>query len=72
MAKNDLHARIQLRAYALWEAEGRPIGCAVEHWLRAEAEIRGQVPAPFKPKPLAPLPAREKPKRSPASSPRRH
>ncbi len=32
---------IRERAYALWEAEGRPDGKAVEHWLRAEAEISG-------------------------------
>lgn len=72
MAKDDLHARVQLRAYELWEAEGRPTGREVEHWLRAEAEVRGQIPAPFKPKPLAPLPQREQSKRPSAPSPRRH
>lgn len=72
MAKDDLHAGVQLRAYELWEAEGRPTGREVEHWLRAEAEVRGQIPAPFKPKPPAPLPVREKSKRPSAPSPRRH
>ena len=41
MASADLHDRIQRRAYALWEQEGRPDGRAAEHWLRAEAEVAG-------------------------------
>lgn len=28
------------RAHAIWEQSGRPEGCAQEHWLRAEAEVR--------------------------------
>ena len=31
--------QIAERAYALWEQEGRPHGCDLDHWLRAEAEI---------------------------------
>lgn len=31
---------IALRAYALWEEEGRPAGKDVEHWLRAERELQ--------------------------------
>ena len=74
MATSDIRTRIERRAYELWDAEGRPIGRALEHWLRAEAELTGQVPAPFKPKPPAPLPSRDKSKRPlpPASPPRRH
>jgi hypothetical protein len=30
---------IRERAYAIWEEEGRPEGCHVDHWLRAEAEM---------------------------------
>jgi hypothetical protein len=30
---------IRERAYAIWEEEGRPEGCHLDHWLRAEAEI---------------------------------
>jgi hypothetical protein len=30
---------IRERAYAIWEHEGRPDGKAVDHWLKAEAEI---------------------------------
>jgi hypothetical protein len=38
----DLHDAISRRAYALWEAEGRPAGRHDEHWRRAEEEIRRQ------------------------------
>jgi hypothetical protein len=31
--------QIAERAYALWEAEDRPHGRDLDHWLRAEAEI---------------------------------
>jgi hypothetical protein len=31
--------RVRERAYAIWEAEGRPDGKEHEHWLRAEADI---------------------------------
>jgi CBS domain-containing protein len=34
------------RAYAFWEREGRPNGCDLDHWLRAEAEIAGAGPNP--------------------------
>lgn len=59
---DDLNARIQRRAYQLWEAEGRPSGRAMEHWLSAEAEIKRQLPAPFTPKPPARLPPRDEAK----------
>lgn len=31
--------RIRERAYGLWEAEGRPDGCAERHWKEAEFEL---------------------------------
>ena len=34
--------QIALRAYEIWEASGRPVGRDQEHWLMAEAELRGQ------------------------------
>lgn len=40
MAENDITERIRLRAYQIWESEGRPQGQDCGHWLRAEAEIR--------------------------------
>lgn len=30
--------KIAERAYRIWEAEGKPSGREMEHWLRAEAE----------------------------------
>lgn len=38
----DIEMESQTRecAYAIWEAEGRPEGRAVEHWLAAEATCR--------------------------------
>jgi len=32
------HRRIQERAYALWEQEGRPESRQLDHWLRAQTE----------------------------------
>jgi hypothetical protein len=34
-------AYIQVRAYEIWEREGRPDGKALEHWLQAKREIHG-------------------------------
>lgn len=34
----DDEAEIRKRAHAIWEAEGRPLGRALEHWLRARVE----------------------------------
>ncbi len=31
--------KVRQRAYAIWLAEGCPEGKAVEHWLRAKAEL---------------------------------
>jgi Protein of unknown function (DUF2934) len=38
----ELRRRIEERAYALWEADGRPEGRALDHWLQAEQEILNQ------------------------------
>lgn len=49
MSKSKLSvsdAEISLRAYQIWEAEGKPDGKDFEHWLRAKAEL---VPATAKP-----------------------
>ena len=35
----DLQARIQQRAYELWERDGRPEGRDHAHWQQAEREI---------------------------------
>ena len=31
--------KIEQRAYEIWQSEGCPHRCDVNHWLRAEAEI---------------------------------
>lgn len=40
----DTQRRISDRAYAIWEAEGRPEGRHEQHWLAAEAESRATAP----------------------------
>ena len=30
---------VRLRAYELWDRTGRREGCALDHWLTAEAEL---------------------------------
>ncbi len=32
----DKEEEVRHIAYELWESSGRPAGCEVEHWLRAE------------------------------------
>lgn len=39
----DDEERIRQRAYALWEEQGCPDGCAEVHWHAAEAELAGTV-----------------------------
>jgi hypothetical protein len=40
----EIESQIRHRAYAIWEAEGRPHGRALEHWLAAEAKLQPPVP----------------------------
>ncbi len=35
------HDAVARRAFELWEQQGREPGRDVEHWLQAEAELRG-------------------------------
>ncbi len=37
-----LERRIEERAYALWEAAGKPDGKSLEYWLAAETALRDQ------------------------------
>jgi hypothetical protein len=75
MAKNstrgeaDREQRIRERAYALWEADGRPHGADLEYWERARELVgmeenpqAGQLPNPVHPgedRPASPPPADE-------------
>ena len=36
----DMDSWTRLRAYEIWDSEGRPDGRALEHWLAAEASCR--------------------------------
>jgi hypothetical protein len=37
---NSPDAEVRTTAYYIWEREGRPAGRALDHWLRAENEVR--------------------------------
>ena len=39
---SDFAELVRRRAYEIYEANGRPDGRDREHWLQAEAEIRGR------------------------------
>ena len=42
---DEVRRKIEVRAYLIWEGEGRPHGREKEHWQRAEAETLGKAPA---------------------------
>ena len=42
----DHDGKIAKRAYCIWEGEGRPSGKELDHWLRAEAEVKAERPEP--------------------------
>jgi hypothetical protein len=74
---DDREHRIRVRAFEIWEAEGRPVGRADEHWQAALVEIEaidaGEPETETKPTPTAqvakPTPAEEpKPKKSPSKA----
>lgn len=37
--REALRKQVEVRAYALWEGEGRPYGRDLDHWRRAESGI---------------------------------
>ena len=39
-----LRTKIQQRAYEIWQSEGSPRDCDVDHWLRAEIEMMSSPP----------------------------
>jgi hypothetical protein len=47
MATLDIDSAIRSRAYEYWQAEGELPGRDLDHWLRAEAEVKA-VAAPAK------------------------
>jgi len=57
----DTDGPIRTRAYAIWEAEGRPNGRDLDHWLQAEAENgKPRRRAPAAPRAKAPAKAARK------------
>jgi len=38
----ELEDQIRTRAYFIWEGQGCPQGCDVDHWLIAESEVSAQ------------------------------
>ena len=63
----ELGARIEERAYAMWENDGRPDGREIEYWIKAEQEIVNQ-PAAGEEDPMPaveenPMPAVDRPKK---------
>ena len=45
MIMRELTEDIRMRAYEIWEGEGRPEGRDRIHWMRAEAEFRDKFQA---------------------------
>jgi hypothetical protein len=41
-AQSVSHESIARRAYEIWQSEGCPDGCAMEHWLRALSDLKQQ------------------------------
>ncbi|WP_149539319.1 DUF2934 domain-containing protein [Siccirubricoccus phaeus] len=48
-ADQDLERRIQLCAYLMWEAEGRPEGRSDEYWYRARERIEAETQSAYPP-----------------------
>ncbi len=48
-ADRDGERRIQLRAYLMWEMEGRPDGRADEYWHRARERIEAEAQSAYPP-----------------------
>jgi hypothetical protein len=40
---DEIQNRIRARAYEIWQADGKPAGMDVEHWLVAEREVLEEV-----------------------------
>jgi len=62
---------VRLIAYWIWEDEGRPHGCDVDHWLRAEAVWRQRQITERLPVEENPAPQAAKPRAKRAGAPRR-
>lgn len=43
MATLDIDNAIRSRAYEVWQAEGEKPGRDLDHWLKAEAEVKSRL-----------------------------
>lgn len=72
-AGNPPAEAVAMRAYLLWEKEGRPEGRDFEHWLQAEAELKAFGKGPVTPfKEVTAAIFRADRKSRPPRSPREH
>jgi len=61
MSNSSNRDQILSKAYEIWEAEGRPSGKDMEHWLQAELVLaKAKTPAKAKPRAKAKAPAKAK------------
>ena len=51
---------IAQRAYALWDARGRPIGSPQQDWFEAETQLRAELGGPSQPKATLDAPGEER------------
>lgn len=56
MTNTDTIDRIRERAYAIWQSEGCPEGCAEKHWSAAEEELLYSDAAPDRDTSIMPQP----------------
>ena len=61
--QDEREHRIRVRAFEIWESQGRPVGRADEHWQAALIEIDAEPET-------AEAPPAETPKPSPAEEPK--
>lgn len=59
--EDALRRQIEVRAYLIWERDGRPQGRHAEHWALAEKEILGEQNGKSPPKKKAKLAPSAKP-----------
>jgi len=63
MSNSNSRDQILSKAYEIWEAEGRPSGKDMEHWLQAELVLaNAKTPAKTKARAKAKAPAKAKAK----------
>jgi hypothetical protein len=57
---HETESAIRQKAYEIWQAEGRPAGREIVHWLRAKEEVARPKPKAVKQRSAAGTPSRRK------------